>query len=470
MACKGDRQLGEELFDGPSHVRFWLLVDGDGGPLSPGEVNAGLLPVETYTHEKLSELAIPVAMSLGQGASVTEVTVDIAATVAGTFAGFSLSPASGQLTLSRTEPVDTVYLRFEERWPADSGATIELALTAVSSPEVQLGSPTAEANGRTLSITLGELDPTYQLSENRIELSGNQGETHDFAVHFPAGYLPGELPDSLFRIESAFGLAVAATAYEPEAIRYTLTLTEALTQDALSYEARLRLAEVPGYTLVGSEAVSVVRPPLVDRDNSVQTAAAFYDLSDPFYRTYGTNWFDFNADTVCDWQDFFAFTYPVEVPADHPQAVLYDDLGTPDTTDDIYHHAFRIGFNSPNAGNTTNSFGLKRWFNNESTSSANSPGFNIPEALEFYPEGGDNPDQGVVLVIPQDLVVASTSGNSYVIAIEGEGTYARLPGGYFELAFELRATNEILFGGTRADQYRLYNYSLFPDPAPLASG
>ncbi len=45
-------------------------------------------------------------------------------------------------------------------------------------------------------------------------------------------------------------------------------------------------------------------------------------------------------------------------------ASMMYDMGTPDASDDIYHHAFRVGFNSPNATGTTNSFDLKRWFNN----------------------------------------------------------------------------------------------------------
>ena len=138
-----------------------------------------------------------------------------------------------------------------------------------------------------------------------------------------------------------------------------------------------------------------------------------------------------------------------------------------DPDDDIYHHAFRIGFNSPNAGNTINSFNLKRWFNNESTNAENSPGFNITEALEFFPEDGTSVTQGYLKVIEQDLVIAGTNGNSYTISIEGEGEYHEIEEGIYQMTFVLRATNLELFGGTRTVHYVLYNTDTYEDPAGI---
>jgi hypothetical protein len=162
------------------------------------------------------------------------------------------------------------------------------------------------------------------------------------------------------------------------------------------------------------------------------------------------------------WQAFSAFTYPDVVTKDNPNAILYSDKGTTNTNDDVYHDAFKIGFNVASGSNTVNSFNLKRWFTNPSSAAANSPGFNIPAALEFFPENGNSKTNGSVLVIPQDITIAGTNGNSYSIAIEGEGTYKEISTGLFEITFDLKLTNDKLFGGTVIGKYKIYNKNSFP--------
>ena len=171
---------------------------------------------------------------------------------------------------------------------------------------------------------------------------------------------------------------------------------------------------------------------------------------------------DANSDGVCKWQRYFAFTYPVIVDKEHPHAVLYDDLGTEAIEDDIYHHAFQIGFNSPIAKNTTNSFNLKRWFSNESTSAANSPGFNIQQALEFFPDNGNNNEKGYVKVVEQELTIAERNGDSYVIKMSGDGRYHKLSESLFEISLTLQLENEALFGGAIQSTYKIYNSSNYP--------
>jgi hypothetical protein len=166
----------------------------------------------------------------------------------------------------------------------------------------------------------------------------------------------------------------------------------------------------------------------------------------------------------------YGFAYPVVVNSDNENAILYDDMGTTDTSDDTYHHAFKIGFNAfANPTSTTNSFNLKRWFNGESISSVNSPGFNIPTAIEFFPENGNSLTNGRALIIPQFLTIAGRNGNSYNIAISGEGTYSEISTGLFEIALELRATNDDLFGGTVTSEYRLYSNNSYTEPDPLTT-
>lgn len=180
---------------------------------------------------------------------------------------------------------------------------------------------------------------------------------------------------------------------------------------------------------------------------------------------------DFNEDDTCEWVSFNAFTYPVEVASNHPHAVLADDGGNDDPADDVYHHAFRIGFNSPNAGNTTNSFNMKRWFNNESNDGEYSSGFNVTQALEFFPDDGTSAVSGVVKVVPQDLLISTRIETdvyrSYTIAIEGEGEYVEIADGVFEITLELRATNAELFGGTRTALYKIWNTNDYADPVDI---
>ena len=165
---------------------------------------------------------------------------------------------------------------------------------------------------------------------------------------------------------------------------------------------------------------------------------------------------------------FNALTFPVLVTKDNENAILYSDRGTANPNDDIYHDAFKIGFNVSSGTNTVNSFGLKRWFSNESNTAAISPGFNITSALEFFPANGNSKTEGTVLVIPQDITIGSSATNTHVIAISGEGTYKEISNGLYEISFELKLTNDKLFGGTVSTQYRIYNSRTYPKPAALS--
>ena len=55
------------------------------------------------------------------------------------------------------------------------------------------------------------------------------------------------------------------------------------------------------------------------------------------------HWFDKSG--TCAWQAFNAFTFPVVVTKDNENAILYSDKGTANPNDDVYHDAFKIGFN-----------------------------------------------------------------------------------------------------------------------------
>ena len=73
----------------------------------------------------------------------------------------------------------------------------------------------------------------------------------------------------------------------------------------------------------------------------------------------------------------------------------------------------------------------------------------------------------MVKVISQEITLASRDGNSYQIAIDGEGTYREIETGLFKIEFELRMTNAELFGGTHVVKQVLYNSNSYTDPDPL---
>jgi hypothetical protein len=309
------------------------------------------------------------------------------------------------------------------------------------------------------------------------EITGLEDETLEFDIEFPDGFFPDEL-SGIELIEPGlpdfqYTLNQLPFSIDDTKITYRLTVNEPLDNDLETYLATFMLNEIPDYHLAGNEKFTIIKPENIPRDVSLNTAAHFYDLEDGFYRTYGELWFDFNKNDTCDWGSFNQFTFPVEVPADHPNAVLYSDQGTIDPDDDIYHHAFRIGFNSPNVGRTTNSFNLKRWFDNDYTDADESPGFNIPQALEFYPDnGGTSATSGTVKVIAQDLITSGKNGdgslNTYTISIEGDGEYIEISSGIFEISLELRATNNELFGGTRTATYKIFNTPDYEEPIELS--
>ena len=460
----------DKNFDGndDQFVRFFMLVDNNNRVLEYPEINGGLIPVSNYTKDNAKTLKIPVALT--SEAFTGQISVRYETTVSG-LNDVDISPLD-DLTFTSTQLVDTIYVNFNERWDLANNPQLQFRLVSASDPRIQIGMPNSTSPNDVLTINFEDLNFTYRFpSPNQTEIIGTLGETVNFSVEFPNGYIASEVDGIELFSESLSNFDYNLEQLEltdDTRVDYTLTLNDNVQIDELEFKTIFSLNEIAGYTINGSTNYTIKKPIVTVRDNSVFTSNNFYNLSDPFHRTYGEHWFDFNEDGVCSWQSYFAFTFPVVVSADHPNAVLFDDMGTPDPSDDVYHHAFRIGFNSTNSTGTTNSFDLRRWFNNESTSQANSPGFNITEALEFFPTNGTSTTDGFVQVIEQDILISSTSGSQYIIAISGSGTYSEISPGLFEIQLEFNATNQDLFGGTRTDIYRIYNSTLYPDPADLS--
>lgn len=456
---KDDYNLGSDI---DPYVRFNFLVKSDNTPLVYPAVNGNLVPQTSYTNSAIRTLKVPVALT---SRSLKEaVTVNFSAVSStGDTESFTIKPTN-ELVFQGTKLTDTIAISFNKRWTA--GQSISLKLETVSDPTVHIGNLNTQYVNDTFKVDLAAVATNYTFPVNQYVIKGEAGEKFDFKVNYPNGYFPSELENlEIFKFQNGFEYSLTHDAFEVDknAVTYHFTLLEDLQNDDVRYESKINLINTANYNATGNISLTVVKPIKSLRDVQSNPASKFYDLTNQFYLTYGEHWFDKSG--TCAWQAFNAFTFPVVVTKDNENAILYSDKGTANPNDDVYHDAFKIGFNVASGTNTTNSFGLKRWFSNESTAAANSPGFNITSALEFFPENGNSKTQGKVLVIPQDLTIAGTNKNSYNIAISGEGTYKEISAGLFEISFELKLTNDKLFGGTVSTQYKMYNNKTYPKPA-----
>lgn len=454
-------------------VRFFLQLDRDNNPLEFPAIDPGIIPTAVFEKDDFTTLKIPVALTSTPLDQV--ITVNFETEING-LSNLEITPAN-QLTFSGTQLIDTVFVKINERWdPADS-PSLRLQLTNSSNPDIQIGVPYESRPLDELIINFNEVGtPTYGIEPpTRVDVQGVNGETYQLNVNFPEGYIESEVDQAILltEIQSNYDYLLAPLPITDSSnISYTFQVNEDFTDEAFNYNTTLALGTIPEYELDGFPLISYLRSPIIPRDPDLNTASNFYDLSDQFYRVYGVTWMDFDEDGICEWRDFNTFTVPVEVESTNDFAVLGNDNGTSDPSDDIYYHAFLLGFEPP-AGSTTNSFNLRRWFTNESTSSVNSPGLNINPALEFFPDDDTSRISGTVEVVQKTIQIGTrpANGNSSIrkfIAISGSGTYRQLPSGIIDIDFTLNATNNDLFGGTRVARYHLYNDPNFTDPADLS--
>ncbi len=450
----------------PSFVRFNFLADSNNEPLEFPEVTSGLIPKSDFTNTSIKTLKVPVTLT--SETLQNTVFVSYSVNTNGDNTVFSLNPAN-QLSFQGNQLTDTIYVSFNNRWIDNQRITLKLE--SVSDPSVTIGNLNSTLPNDTFTINLGEINTTFTFPENRIEVIGEVGEEVEFEVNFPKGYIVSEIEnESIFTFLDGFDYTLTKILENETGLTYKIILNDNIQNDDVFYQTLISLNDTENYTGTGNKTLQIVKPIKTPRDVTVNTSSNFYNLTDPFYRTYGETWNDFNNDGICQWSSYSAFTYPIVVSKDDANAVLYDDMGTTDPADDIYHDAFRIGFKTPNAiTTTTNSFNLKRWFSNESTSGLNSPGFDINPALEFFPENGNSVIKGTILIIPQFITIAGTNGNSYSFAISGEGTYEEISTGVFELKFQLSLTNDDVLGGAIIADYRLYNTNSYADPEELTT-
>jgi len=447
-------------------IRFFLLVDSNNDVLESPEINGGLVAVSAYDKSNVKTLKIPVAITSAVLTGNTTATFETS--IIGDI-DLDITP-QGTLNFSSNKLIDTIYVKVKNRYDFLQTQQLKLKLTSVSDPAINIGIENNLESNDELLIDFSEPSLQYTFETNRIEINGAQGEEVPFKVNFPLGYFEDEVDEnSIFNFLNGFDYTVTKTDQNDTSISYKITLDEDIQNDDVLYQSTITLLETELYLPAGNKILQIVKPIKTDRDLAVNTAANFYNLSDAFHRTYGEHWNDFNNDGICVWQAFFAFSYPVVVEADNANAILFDDKGNSDPSDDVYHHAFQIGFRSTISTTTTNSFNLKRYFTNESTSYANSPGFDVFPAIEFFPENGTSTTTGRAIIIPQFLTITGRNGNSYNIAISGDGTYSEISSGLFEITITLELTNDALFGGTITSEYRLYNNNSYTEPDPLTT-
>ncbi|MEP6806924.1 MAG: hypothetical protein ABI892_20515 [Flavobacterium sp.] len=447
----------------PPFIRFNFLATDAGIPLEYPAVNTTFLPLATYENKSVKTLKVPVTLT--SGTLKNAVTANFTTTTSGDPDTFTVEPST-QLLFEGNKLTDTIYLSFDKRWKDKQ--TITLKLDNTSDADIHLGNLNSTALNDAFTINLGEVVTPYTFPVKDFIIKGQIGETIDFKVNFPNGFVPSEIDEiSIFKFVNGFEYSLTRDDYgdNRSSITYHLKLLEDIQIDDVRYETKISLATTANYIATGNINLTIAKPIKSPRDVQANPASKFYDLSNPFYLTYGENWFDKSG--TCAWQAFNAFTFPIVVTKDNENAILYSDKGTANPNDDVYHDAFKIGFNVATGTSTTNSFNLKRWFSNEATSGAASPGFNITPALEFFPDKSNSKTSGKVLVIPQDITISGTNKNSHIIAISGEGTYKEISTGLFEISFELKLTNDKLFGGTVSGQYKIYNNKTYPKINPI---
>ncbi len=469
IACE-DNNEGIYNNDQGRFARFFLQLDSNGEPITAPAVELGIIATETYNKANVKPLKIPVALT----SQVLEepVTINYSATLQN-IDNVILDPPQ-VLSFSGTKLVDTLVITTTQLWDSSIEPSIELTLTSSSNPDIKLGIPNQDISNRSLLIKYKSVDLKYNIgSPSRVDISSDANEQYEVIVNFPNGYLLEDIDnfDFFTSSQSNFDFVVERQPLTSSSeITFLFKLNESLTNDDLQYQTRLNLNQIPGYEITGNPSITFVRDPLTDRDKTINTASQFYDTSDAFYRLFGVHWFDFNADGSCEWVDFNTFTNPVIVDQNDPNAILGDDRGTSDPSDDIYYHAFRINFNSNLANRTTNPFNLRRWFTNEGTNADTSPGFNITPAIEFFPENGTSTTQGAVHVIPQTITIGTTASNGGMVEffeLSGSGTYVEIAPGIFEIDIEVSLFNSRVLGGLRTDRYKIYNTSNFVEPATI---
>ena len=435
-------------------VRFFTLVNANNEIIEFPEVDGGRQPVSFYEKNDIKTLKIPVALTSEKLSE--NVTVNFETTISKGIENLDITPAN-TVIFTPEKLVDTIYVRFNERWDVAQNPEIAFKLIDASDPDINLGMPNSAAPNNELTIAFGELNLTYGFEKSREEILGTTGETFDFKILLPKGFIDSEIEGvDLFGITSPFDIGIVQQPITSDTqITYTSTVNETLPEDS-SFDALLNLIEVEGYTLGSITSFQITKPSLIPRSGN--PAVNFYDLEDQFFRLRGEYWrVDSDVENGCEWFAFNTFSVPVVVESNNPNAILYDDLDNDDPDDDIYHHKFKIGFVGPFPPIGTNPFALRNLLEGESN---NSPGLTLTEAIEFFPENGTSSTGGTMSVISQIAVMVRRSDDkAFNVPLSGSGTYQLVDSATnlwrmdFEVTYDFSAIN----GTIKTLPFLLYN-------------
>lgn len=408
-------QYEDRFVQSPSFVRFSMLVDNNGVLLSFPAVRPGLVDVNTYTHRSTQTIKIPIQLSGPTRSTPLEVFFDVSHE--GDFNEYLVTPQSS-ITLAPGQFVDSLSIQFNERWTQADVNIIKLRITHTSDPELRIGWPNAVNRMDEISIVLGDLTVNrYRFVQSFLEL-GNSQATPMFSVRYDQPVTMDEVQafewfNANFQMISlcdgmgaVFDYTISLVPWDgaQNVVNYQINIPNLPNEESL---LRLTLLEdIPGFLLFGNAELSVHRPAAVNRQGDV--ASHWYNVSDPLHRTWGRAWYFDQAQGICRWSSFSAFTVPVSVPANSP---MNNGQGW---------HRFRIGFVGPNAPIGTNPFDFRRFYENASVSS---PAFNIPQVIDFFPSGGNSTTQGTVKILPQTLIFQRSNGTQISVPICGGGTY-----------------------------------------------
>ncbi len=476
-SCEDDKALPETTLE-ESFVRFSFKLTQNGDILEFPQQTLSAQEVGEYTLQKRDTLKIPVIAS-SRDELEQSVTADFETVFSSDFIqqNFEIFPENLQLQFSKTQPSDTIYVLPKTRFENLNQESIRFKLTSVSNPEFSIGYDRSILQLDEFVLNIGNTQPvTYALEEQNFNLNGNAGESVSFDVIFDQLVSQTEIEgldflntefiqfpcDEGLAAEFQFDINQSSIQGLGKNLSYTLSLTE----DAPNFGATLNINLIdvndPGFERQGNSLI-VATTPQETITRTGDPASNWYNANNIFHRTFGKAWyFDADDDLACEWADFATFTRPVDVD---PGSEFDNGQG---------YHKYKIGFRNiianPN-GNIigTNPFNLRRFYNG---ASALSPAYNQMESIEFFPENGNNPDQGSVRVIAQTLVFLVDENDvevQYNIPVCGSGTYEfNATENRWEMFVTLIADETVIGGSENAEKkVFIYSESVSDDPPLL---
>lgn len=452
-ACREDENHDNVAQTNP-FVRFSLKLDDNGNPYqAPQTPEANDLEVTEYTHDKLTQLKIPVILSSETLSETVTVYFDYQSVAGNDLTDLvEILPADKQLSFSENQLTDTIYVKLKQ--VVTSTESIQFNLTNISDENIRIGYDRTSDKMDELTVHLSEGERTYSFNTNYQEISGQAGESFDFKVLFPNGYVSSDVDgQTLFAQPLEFDYTITQQPLtEDDEVTYTFTLNENLPEE-VEYNLLLQLQDLNGYIQESPNIFQITKPIAVDREGNPSTN--WYDVSNPYYRNFAHHWRMNNG--ACEWRKWNVMSVPVAV---EPNSEF-------DANGDGYHD-FKMGMIGPNAPIGTNIFDLKRILDGEDGSS---PGLNLTEVLEFFPENGNSTTQGTVKVISQIMnIISYPDGNSYNIPISGSGTYYVTDASQnrYEMRFQVTFDFTEINGTTQTHEYYMYNYneSTYPTETP----